>query len=153
MWSSRASVRSRWVNITCSACARWACRRSLAAIKDSGGSETGCALHRQPALFDRSRTSPTWARFSLITATWTGSKPILLKQPGLPARPRCAWAYLAILSGYVDTVAVLGVEKWSDLVTVEAEAATAQEMDYDYEVHPGAHQYRPGGADHAALPV
>lgn len=46
-------------------------------------------------------------------------------------------ATLAILSGYADTVAVLGVEKWSDLVRSEAEAAITQEMDYDYESIPG----------------
>jgi acetyl-CoA C-acetyltransferase len=46
-------------------------------------------------------------------------------------------AVLAIKSGYADTVAVLGVEKWSDLVRSEAEAAIMQEMDYDYESIPG----------------
>ncbi len=46
-------------------------------------------------------------------------------------------AVLAIRSGYADTVAVLGVEKWSDLVRAEAEAAIMQEMDYDYESIPG----------------
>jgi len=46
-------------------------------------------------------------------------------------------AVLAIRSGYADTVAVLGVEKWSDLVRSEAEATIMQEMDYDYESIPG----------------
>ena len=46
-------------------------------------------------------------------------------------------AVLAIRSGYADTVAVLGVEKWSDLVRSEAEAAIMQEMDFDYESIPG----------------
>ena len=41
--------------------------------------------------------------------------------------------YLAILSGYVDTVAVLGVEKWTDQTNMEAETAAAQSMDTDYE--------------------
>jgi acetyl-CoA C-acetyltransferase len=41
--------------------------------------------------------------------------------------------YLAILSGYVDTVAVLGVEKWTDQTNMEAETAAAQGMDTDYE--------------------
>lgn len=45
--------------------------------------------------------------------------------------------YMAIRSGFADTVAVLGVEKWSDLVRSEAEAAIMQEMDYDYESIPG----------------
>ena len=46
-------------------------------------------------------------------------------------------AYMAIRSGFADTVAVLGVEKWSDLVRSEAEAVITQEMDYDYESIPG----------------
>lgn len=41
--------------------------------------------------------------------------------------------YLAILSGYVDTVAVLGIEKWTDQTNMEAETAAAQSMDTDYE--------------------
>lgn len=41
--------------------------------------------------------------------------------------------YLAILSGYVDTVAVLGVEKWTDMAHSESETALAQGLDYDYE--------------------
>ena len=44
---------------------------------------------------------------------------------------------LAILSGQADTVAVLGVEKWSDLVRADAEAMITQELDYDYESIPG----------------
>jgi acetyl-CoA C-acetyltransferase len=41
--------------------------------------------------------------------------------------------YLAILSGFVDTVAVLGVEKWTDQTHMEAETAAAQGLDSDYE--------------------
>ena len=44
---------------------------------------------------------------------------------------------LAILSGYANTVSVLGVEKWSDLIRSEAEALISQELDYDYESIPG----------------
>ncbi len=44
---------------------------------------------------------------------------------------------LSILSGYADTVAVLGVEKWSDLLREEAEARLTQEMDFDFEAIPG----------------
>lgn len=46
-------------------------------------------------------------------------------------------AYLAIHSGYADTVAVLGVEKWSDVAREEADALLSQELDYDYEAIPG----------------
>ena len=41
--------------------------------------------------------------------------------------------YLAVKSGYVDTVAVLGVEKWTDMTHMEAETAAAQALDGDYE--------------------
>lgn len=46
-------------------------------------------------------------------------------------------AYLAILSGYVDTALVLGVEKWTDQVGTELNTAAATTMDYDYESTPG----------------
>ena len=46
--------------------------------------------------------------------------------------------YLAILSGYVDTVAVLGVEKVTDLKTEDFEAALSQGLDFDYEAIPGS---------------
>lgn len=46
-------------------------------------------------------------------------------------------AYLAILSGYVDTAVVVGVEKWTDLVGSEVQSAVATEMDYDFEGVPG----------------
>jgi len=45
--------------------------------------------------------------------------------------------YLAILSGYANTVAVLGMEKWSDASPAEASLALSQELDYDYESIPG----------------
>ena len=41
--------------------------------------------------------------------------------------------YLAILSGYVDTVAVLGVEKWTDMAHSESETALGMGLDGDYE--------------------
>lgn len=46
-------------------------------------------------------------------------------------------ASLAILSGYIDTALVLGVEKWTDQVGRELQSAAAMEMDYDYEAVPG----------------
>ena len=46
-------------------------------------------------------------------------------------------AYLAILSGYVDTALVLGMEKWTDQVGRETQTAAATTMDSDYESTPG----------------
>ena len=48
--------------------------------------------------------------------------------------------YLAILSGYVDTVAVLGVEKWTDQTHMEAETAAATGAGWRLRSHAGAHR-------------
>ncbi|MCC6148567.1 MAG: thiolase domain-containing protein [Anaerolineaceae bacterium] len=45
--------------------------------------------------------------------------------------------YLAVASGYVDVVLVVGVEKYTDMVGPQLEAYTTTAMDYDYEVMAG----------------
>jgi acetyl-CoA C-acetyltransferase len=55
-------------------------------------------------------------------------------------------AYLAILSGYVDTALVVGVEKFTDVVGAEIEASLATAFDADFEA---VHGLTP--AAHAAL--
>ena len=45
--------------------------------------------------------------------------------------------YLAIASGLLDTVVVLGVEKYTDIIGPEAEAAVAEMADYDWETVQG----------------
>ncbi len=42
-------------------------------------------------------------------------------------------AYLAVTSGYVNCALVVGVEKCSDAIGAQQEAAAAQSMDYDFE--------------------
>lgn len=42
-------------------------------------------------------------------------------------------AYLAVASGWVDTVLVLGVEKYTDAIGSVQEYAASQALDYDYE--------------------
>ena len=46
-------------------------------------------------------------------------------------------AYMAILSGYIETALVLGVEKWTDQVGRELQTAASMTMDYDFEATPG----------------
>ncbi len=46
-------------------------------------------------------------------------------------------AYLAILSGYVDVALVVGVEKFTDMVGPDVEAAVATVQDADYEAIQG----------------
>lgn len=45
--------------------------------------------------------------------------------------------YLAVLSGYMDCVVVVGVEKWTDMVGSELESAVTMGMDFDYESSTG----------------
>ncbi len=45
--------------------------------------------------------------------------------------------YLAIASGFVDVAVVVGVEKYTDTLGAESDAALAQTMDYDFEAVPG----------------
>jgi len=45
--------------------------------------------------------------------------------------------YMAVASGMADVVLVVGVEKCSDALGAQQEAAIAQAMDYDYEVMQG----------------
>ncbi|MHC1782488.1 MAG: thiolase domain-containing protein [Anaerolineaceae bacterium] len=45
--------------------------------------------------------------------------------------------YLAVASGFVDTVMVVGVEKFTDMVGADIESAVALASDYDYEAVQG----------------
>jgi acetyl-CoA C-acetyltransferase len=45
--------------------------------------------------------------------------------------------YLAIKSGYVDSVLVVGIEKYTDVVGPEVEGFVSQSMDYDFEATEG----------------
>ncbi|KPL82903.1 hypothetical protein SE15_09065 [Thermanaerothrix daxensis] len=75
--------------------------------------------------------------------------------------------YLAVASGLVDVVLVVGVEKYTDALGPEQESAVAQAMDYDYEVMQGLtlaaqaalvmqrylYEYRPPREAFAAFPM
>ena len=64
---------------------------------------------------------------------WMAIESYTVEAAGASGAGALRMGYLAILSGYVDTVAVLGVEKWTDQTHMEAETAAAQGLDCDYE--------------------
>ncbi len=107
-------------------------RALLAAQKDSGG------LQPQ-ALYIGNMLSSMVSHQANLGALFTdyahlgGIESFTAEASGASGAAALRLGYLAILSGYVDTVAVLGVEKWTDMAHSESETAAAQGLDYDYE--------------------
>ena len=104
----------------------------LAAQKDSGG------LIPQ-ALYIGNMLSSMVSHQANLGALFTdyahlgGIESYTTEASGASGAAAIRMGYLAILSGYVDTVAVLGVEKWTDQTQSEAETAAGQGLDFDYE--------------------
>ena len=106
------------------------------ALKDSGGL-------KPDSLYIGNLLSSTISHQSNLGALFTdygrldGIEAYTAEAAGASGAAALRLGTLAILSGQADTVAVLGVEKWSDLVRADAEAMITQELDYDYESIPG----------------
>lgn len=66
-------------------------------------------------------------------ANFTAAEGTTVEAAGASGGAALRLAYLAILSGLVDTAMVVGVEKYTDQLPVEAEAALSQMMDSDFE--------------------
>lgn len=104
----------------------------LAALQDSGGL-------KPQALYIGNMLSSVISHQSNLGALFTdyahldGIESYTAEAAGASGAAALRMGYLAILSGYVDTVAVLGVEKWTDMTHMEAETAAAQALDGDYE--------------------
>jgi acetyl-CoA C-acetyltransferase len=111
-------------------------RAARAAIADSGG------LQPQALYIGNMLASVVshQANLGALFADYAGLRGIesyTVEAAGASGGGALRMAYLAILSGYVDTALVLGVEKWTDQVGSELQNAAAMEMDYDYEAVPG----------------
>ncbi len=107
-----------------------------AAIADSGGLQPQ-ALYIGNML---SSVVSHQANLGALISDYTGLRGIesyTVEAAGASGGGALRLAYLAILSGYVDTALVLGVEKWTDQVGHGLQNAAALEMDYDYEAVPG----------------
>lgn len=107
-------------------------RALLAAIKDSGGL-------KPQALYIGNMLSSIISHQANLGALFTDYARLghieayTAEASGASGAAALRLGYLAILSGYVDTVAVLGVEKWTDMAQSEAETAMAMGLDMDYE--------------------
>ena len=111
-------------------------RAMRAAIADSGGLQPQ-ALYIGNML---SSVISHQANLGALLSDYAGLRGIesyTVEAAGASGGGALRMAYLAILSGYVDTALVLGIEKWTDQVGRELQTAAAMEMDSDYESTPG----------------
>jgi acetyl-CoA C-acetyltransferase len=102
------------------------------AIQDSGGLQPG-------ALFVANMLAPTvsnQAHLGALLADFSGLRGIealSVEAAGASGGAALRAGYLAVKSGFVDVVMVVGVEKVTDKVSEEVEAAIATTVDSDYE--------------------
>jgi acetyl-CoA C-acetyltransferase len=108
----------------------------LAARQDAGG------LAPQ-AVYVGNMLAPTVSRQANLGSLladqvhFVGAEGTTVEAAGASGGAALRLAYLAVLSGLVDTAMVVGVEKYTDQAPADAEAALAQGMDSDYEAVQG----------------
>jgi acetyl-CoA C-acetyltransferase len=109
-----------------------AARAMLAAIKDAGGM-------KPQALYIGNFLGPVLSHQENLgalladNAGLVGIEAFTVEAAGASGGAALRVGFNAIASGYVDCALVLGVEKMTDMVGAEVEAAVAQASDYDYE--------------------
>jgi acetyl-CoA C-acetyltransferase len=111
-------------------------RAILAAVADSGGLQPQ-ALYIGNVFSSIISHQANLGSLLSDYAGFRGIEAYTVEAAGASGGGALRMAYLAILSGYVDTALVLGVEKWTDQVGSELQTAAASTMDYDYESMPG----------------
>jgi acetyl-CoA C-acetyltransferase len=113
-----------------------AARAMLAAIKDGGGM-------KPQAMYIGNFLSPVLSHQenlgALLTdnAGLTGIEAFTVEAAGASGGAALRVGVNAVASGFIDCALVLGVEKITDMVGSEVEAAVAQSSDYDYEAMTG----------------
>jgi len=103
-----------------------------AALKDAGGLRPQALYignYLAPMVSHQSNLGPLLADESGLA----GIEAYTMEAAGASGSAAFHQAVLAIQSGYMDVVVVVGVEKYNDMVGPELEAAVAQSTDYDYE--------------------
>lgn len=107
-----------------------------AAVQDSGGL-------RPQALFVGNMFAPQLSRQAHLGALiadfagLTGIEAVTIEAGGASGGAALRAAYLAVASGAVDVAMALGVEKFSDVIGAEVDAALATGGDSDYEAVQG----------------
>ncbi len=113
-----------------------AARAMLAAIKDAGGMQPQ-ALYIGNFLGSVLSHQENLGALLTDNAGLTGIEAFTVEAAGASGGAALRVGFTAIASGYVDCALVLGVEKMTDMVGPEVEAAAALSSDYDYEAMAG----------------
>ncbi|MEI6289355.1 MAG: beta-ketoacyl synthase N-terminal-like domain-containing protein [Chloroflexota bacterium] len=103
-----------------------------AAVVDSGGLKPQALFVGNMLSLNLSNQAHMGA-FIADNAGLTGIEAVTIEAAGASGAAALRQAYLAIQSGYVDTALVVGVEKFTDRVGSDVEAAVSTSMDSDYE--------------------
>jgi acetyl-CoA C-acetyltransferase len=109
-----------------------AARAMLAAIKDAGGIKPQ-ALYIGNFLGSVLSHQENLGALLTDNAGLAGIEAFTVEAAGASGGAALRVGFNAIASGFVDCALVLGVEKMTDMVGPEVEAAVAQSGDYDYE--------------------
>jgi acetyl-CoA C-acetyltransferase len=113
-----------------------AAKAMLAAIKDAGGANP-------QALYIGNFLGPTLSHQENLgalladNAGLNGIEAFTVEAAGASGGAALRVGFNAVASGFVDTALVLGVEKVTDMVGPEVEAAASLSTDYDYEAMAG----------------
>ncbi len=108
----------------------------LAAKKDAGGLQPQ-ALYIGNFI---GSTASHQTNLGALLADWSGSwgiEGVTVEAAGASGAGAFHLAYMAVASGFVEVAAVLGVEKYTDMVGPGVEGAIAEGGDYDYELAQG----------------
>ncbi len=122
MCSSLALVKPQSENTGSFPCVRWPCRPCALALADSGGLEPQ-ALYVANALAANLSHQAHLGALLADYAGLSGIEAVTVELGGASGGAALRQAILAIRSGFVDTALVLGVEKTTDLIGPELEAA------------------------------
>lgn len=104
----------------------------LAACQDAGGL-------KPQAMYIGNLLAPTVSHQANLGAliaenlSLEGIEGVTVEAVGASGGSALHMGYLAVSSGMVDVVLVVGVEKYTDLVGAESDSAVSQMLDYDYE--------------------
>lgn len=113
-----------------------AVRAILAACRDAGGIKPQ-ALYIGNALASVLQQQTNLGALLTDYANLSGIESFTVEAAGASAAGALRLGYMAVASGYVEVAAVVGVEKCSDVVEEELQAAIAETMDYDFEAMHG----------------
>lgn len=111
-----------------------------AAVADAGGQLTPESIYIGNTLASTLSHQSNLGALIADQAGYRGAEGVSAEAGGASGGAAVHLAYQAVASGMVGVAAVVGVEKYTDVVGAETESAVAHTLDYDYEAVQGLTQ-------------